>query len=263
MIIDKQVASRMEACIKQSHIETGRLYPQGRYLEVAGGAACFCGFDSYLSQVVGWGFATKSKHFKKELQDIEQFYLNCGHQRVDIELCPYVQVDLPLFLSEKGYVISELNHVYVFDLHHENIPAVVDEHFTIEEVAPEQGPAWAKNVALGFGYLEAEDQFTRYFQAKGVKAFAAFQQGKIAAGATIAMHGEVGDLGLMSTLPAFRNQGLQKKLLLIRLAFAKNQGLSLATATAVPGSISDKNIQTVGFQIAYTRIKLTKMVPGL
>lgn len=258
MIIDKQVASKMEACIKQSHIETARLYPLGCYLEVAGGAACFCDLDSYLSQVVGWGFATKPKHFKKELQDIEQFYLNCGHQRVDIELCPYVQVDLPMFLSEKGYVISELNHVYAFDLKQQDIPGEVEEDFIIEEVGPEQGPTWAKNVALGLGYSEAEDQFRRYFQAKGVQAFAAFQQGKMAAGATIAMHDEVGDLGLMSTLPAFRNQGLQKKLLLIRLAFAKSQGLSLATATAVPGSISDKNIQKVGFQIAYTRIKLTK-----
>jgi hypothetical protein len=88
MYITKELAERMEACIKQSHIEVTKQYTQGRILEVNGGAACFSGFDSFLSQVVGWGFATKPKKFKAEIEIIEQFYKSLGHSRIDIELCP-------------------------------------------------------------------------------------------------------------------------------------------------------------------------------
>ena len=71
------------------------------------------------------------------------------------------------------------------------------------------------------------------------------------------MHGCVADLGVTSTLPAYRNLGLQKLLLKERLQFAQNNGISLATVTTEPGSISALNVQKIGFHCAYTRIKLT------
>ncbi len=80
---------------------------------------------------------------------------------------------------------------------------------------------------------------------------------KIVAGATVALHGEVCDLGVTSTIPAYRGKGLQKQLLLTRLNFAKKNGLVLATVTTEPGTISDLNIQKSGFRCAYTRIKMT------
>ena len=71
------------------------------------------------------------------------------------------------------------------------------------------------------------------------------------------MHGDFCDLGVTSTLPAYRGKGLQKQLVKIRLSAAKRQGLSWATVTTEPGSVSDINVQKVGFHCAYTRIKMT------
>lgn len=257
MFITKEVAARMEACIKQSHIEVTRQYPAGKLLEINGGAACFSGFDSFLSQVVGWGFTTKTRQFQTEIETIEQFYQSLKHRRVDIELCPFAGNDLAVFLSQRGYRVSELNNVSAFDLKKSSFEDAHDHEFNIRAVKPSELNLWAERVAAGFGYPDAEEQFYNYAQATGVKAFAAFELDRIVAGATIAMHGDVCDLGVTSTIPAYRQRGLQKKLLEARLNFARENNLEIATVTTEPGTISDLNIQKAGFHCAYTRIKMT------
>ena len=257
MYFTRDMARQMEACIKQSHIEVTKQYAEGKIIEINGGAACFSGFDSFLSQVVGWGFATKTKQFKAEIEVIEQFYRSLEHPRVDIELCPFTGNELAVFLSQRGYGISELNNVSAFDLKNSQIEVLGGDEFVIREVKEHELEEWANRVALGFGYPEAQGQFTQYARAKGVSAFAVYEQDKIIAGATVAMHGDVCDLGVTSTMPAYRGRGLQKKLLFTRMQFAKKHGLVLATVTTEPGSISDLNIQKAGFRCAYTRIKLT------
>ncbi|BCA96159.1 GNAT family acetyltransferase [Legionella antarctica] len=257
MYITKDLAARMEACIKQSHIEVTKQYPQGRILEIKGGAACFSGLDSFLSQVVGWGFVTKPKQFKAEIELIEQFYQSLEHERIDIELCPFVGNNLAVFLSQRGYGITELNNVSALELKSHKIKGDFDEKFIIKEVQQAELEEWAKRVAAGFGYPEAQEQFSHYARAKGIAAFAAFDQDKIVAGATLAIHNDVCDLGVTSTLPAYRGRGLQKKLLCTRLDFAKQHDLALATVTTEPGTISDLNIQKSGFHCAYTRVKMT------
>lgn len=65
--ITKDLATQMESCIKQTHIEVTQQYPQGKILEINGGAACFSGFDSYLSQVVGWDLIRNLSIFSLKL----------------------------------------------------------------------------------------------------------------------------------------------------------------------------------------------------
>lgn len=257
MFITKDLTARMEACIKQTHIEVTRLYSQGKILDINGGAACFSGFDSFLSQVVGWGFNSSPKLFKAEIETIEGFYKSLNHSRVDIELCPFVGNQLAAYLGKRGYVATELNTVSVFDLKLQHIKHHSSHSYLIREVYDSELDDWSRRVAMGFGYPEAQEQFLRYARATGVTAFAAFDEGNIIAGATVAMHGDVCDLGVTSTLPAYRGKGLQKDLLMTRLNYARQHGLFLATVTTEPGTISDLNIQKSGFRSAYTRIKLT------
>ncbi|HAT7071918.1 TPA: GNAT family N-acetyltransferase [Legionella pneumophila] len=258
MYITKELAVRMEGCIKQSHIEVTKRYSQGKILEINGGAACFSGFESFLSQVVGWGFKTEPNQYKAEIEAIENFYKSLGHNRVDIELCPFVGNHLINFLSQRGYYITELNNVSVLDLKSYHLVAhSKDDGFIIREVKQSELEEWAKRVAIGFGFLEAQEQFYQYASAKGVLAFAAYDHGNLVAGATIAIHGDACDLGVTSTLPLYRGKGLQKKLLFARLNLAKQYGLEFATVTTQPGTVSDLNVQKAGFRCAYTRIKLT------
>jgi GNAT superfamily N-acetyltransferase len=255
--INKRLAAQMEACIMQTHIEVTKQYPEGRILNINGGVACFSGFDSYLSQVVGWGFTTKLKQLHSEIERIENFYRALHHPRVDIELCPFVGNELTVFLSQRGYSISELNNVSALDLKAYESVDCTQDLFIINEIQSNQKREWAKKVALGFGAVEAEEQFFLYAQSQGVKVFAVYDGPEIVAGATVAMHGDFCDLGVTSTLPEYRGKGLQKKLLHTRLNAAKQYGLSWATVTTEPGTVSDLNVQKIGFHCAYTRIKLS------
>lgn len=261
MLVTKTLAEAIESCIKQTHIEVTRQYPCEQIMEINGGAACFSGFQSFLSQVVGWGFLTNPKQIKAEIRTIEHFYKSLHHPRVDIELCPYVGNEIAIVLSERGYKISELNNVSVLDLTTYSILNIAEEPFVIKEIAASEFGIWAKKVALGFGYPEAENQFNYYAKAKGIKVFAAYFEGKIVAGATIALHGEVCDLGVTSTLPEFRGRGLQRQLLIARLNNAKQSGVKIAAVTTEPGTVSDRNIQKMGFHCAYTRVKMTLQQP--
>ncbi len=255
--ITKELAWQMEGCIKQTHMEVTRRYPKGKIIEINGGAACFSECDAYLSQVIGWGFSTQPHQFLTEIELIEDFYQTQGNSRVDIELCPFVGNELAVFLGQRGYLVTELNNVSALNLESYNPIDCSIAPFELREIEGAALEEWSKQIALGFGYLEAQDQFFRYAQATGVKAFAVYDGSQIVAGALVSMHGAFCDLGVTSTLPAYRGQGLQKKLLHHRLTAAKNRGLSWALVTTEPGTISDANVQKIGFQCVYTRIKMT------
>lgn len=257
MYVTKALAAKMEACIKQTHIQVTQQYAQGKVLEISGGAACFSGVDSFFSQLIGWGFQTEVKDFKRDIYEIEEFYNLLNHTRIDIELCPFVGNHLINSLSQRGYRVTEVNNVSALDLNDYQMVDYFDDQLQIREVDSSEYGEWAKRIAIGFGYPEAQDQFYHYVSAKNVAAFAVFDQGQIVAGATIAMHGEACDLGVTSTLPIYRGKGLQKKLLHARLSLAKQFGLTLATVATEPGTVSDLNIQKSGFHCAYTRIKMT------
>ncbi|MFI4919414.1 MAG: GNAT family N-acetyltransferase [Legionellales bacterium] len=260
MYLTKELAAQLERCLMQSHIEVTKQYSHGAMLEVGGGVACFSGFDSYLSQVVGWGFDTKQRHFLTEIKAIEYFYKELNHTRIDIELCPFVGNQLAVFLSQRGYGVSELSNISALDLINYKQIDFLTHDFTIKEMQSNELELWAKTVAVGFGYPEAQEQFFHYASATGITAFGAYDRGVLVAGATVAMHGGVCDLGVASTLHAFRGKGVHKMLLMARLNFAKQQGLELASVTTAPGTVSDLNIQKMGFRCAYTRIKFTSEI---
>lgn len=261
MYLTKESAAMMEYCIKQTHIEVTKEYANGAILDISGGAACFSGFESYLSQVVGWGFNTAPKNYLAEIQKIEGFYSTLNHSRIDIELCPYVGNDLAVFLSHRGYQVTELNNVSFLDLQTTTLQDCSLKGFKIKKIDSNDLDAWAHQVAEGFGYPEAKRQFKSYARAQGTSAFGVYDKDLLVAGGAIAMHGTVCDLGVTSTLPSHQGQGLQKKLINARLHYAKLNGMTLATVTTEPGSISDLNVQKIGFGCAYTRVKMTLMIP--
>lgn len=242
----------------QTHIEVTKRYEQGKMMEINGGTACFSGFDSYLSQVVGWGFKTPLNHYQADILKIEQFYQALQHTRVDIEFCPFVGQELAEFLSQRGYMVSELNNVSALNLA-DYKPVPVSDELLIKQLSPAELDDWAFKMAEGFDYPPAIEQFSHFARAKNIMVFGVYSQNELVAGATMAMHGPCCDLGVTSTLPRYRGQGLQKKLLWTRLNVAKASGLTIATVTTEAGTISDLNIQKVGFHCAYTRIKFTKL----
>lgn len=262
MIVNKQFSQDIEGCIKQTHINVYQHYHElghvSNVLNVGSGVACFLGNESFLSQVIAWGFNADINIICEQLQLIEDFYMKNNFFNVNIELSPLCGSNIAELLSKKGYKITEFNNISYMKL---------DNYYTNDEaknifiVEKKNLAIWAERIAIGFGHPAAASQFNMYANSKDVIPFCYLIDDEIAAGGTIAIHGKICDLGVTSTMPQYRGKGLQKSLLQARLAYAKTQGVKTALVTTEPGSISDINVQKTGFKTAYTRIKFSKQLP--
>jgi GNAT superfamily N-acetyltransferase len=92
----------------------------------------------------------------------------------------------------------------------------------------------------------------------GSECYLARVDGKVAGGATLSVRSGVAGLFGASTLPAFRNRGVQTALLHARLARAAANGCDVAVSLARPGSVSQRNIVRQDFRVLYTRVKFEK-----
>ena len=79
-----------------------------------------------------------------------------------------------------------------------------------------------------------------------------------AGGGMMSIHNGVASLGGAGTLPEFRNRGVQRALILARVAFAAESGCDLAMVATQPGSGSQRNVERQGFRVVYTRMKFVR-----
>ena len=92
----------------------------------------------------------------------------------------------------------------------------------------------------------------------GAFFFLAEVDGVPAGGGMMSIHQGVASLGGTGTLREFRNRGVQRALLLARLAVAVENGCDLAMVATQPGSGSQRNVERQGFRVVYTRTKFLK-----
>lgn len=264
MIIDKSFSQKIESCIKQSHLnvvnEAKSRGAKVDSLTIGSGAACFLGSQSFLSQVIAWGFAEGALEFEAELKKMEDFYQGCQFSEVNIELSPLCGPDVVSLLAEEGCCVTEVNNISVLDLQNYTQPPLANE---VVQTPVSDLSEWARVIAEGFSLPKENEQFELYAASSDIIAFHCLGDGVMAAGGTVAIHGDICDLGVTSTLPASRGKGMQKALLHARLGYAKGRGVRYACVTTEPGSVSDINIQKIGFQIAYTRLKFSKRLGDL
>jgi hypothetical protein len=107
------------------------------------------------------------------------------------------------------------------------------------------------DVALRRRLVEAE--FSR-----GWRCYVARLEGvAVAYGALYVAADGVGVCAAAATLPAARGRGCQTALLRRRIADAARAGCELVVVQASPGSGSQRNLQRIGLELAYTRVTWT------
>jgi len=84
----------------------------------------------------------------------------------------------------------------------------------------------------------------------------AFVDGEPAGTGELHIADGVGWLSADTTLPAFRQRGVQASLQCVRLQMARDVGCELAVTESVPGSPSQRNMERNGFAVVYTRVEL-------
>jgi GNAT superfamily N-acetyltransferase len=257
-----QLLERTEARANADFVETRRrLDPDcgSEWTDIDGTYAMYDGAESPLTQTFGLGMFVDAD--EAILDRIEAFFSN-RNAPVMHEVSPIAEPGHLSLLGGRGYRPVELSTVLFRELDHDDpIPSPDGRIITTRIVSKDEADAWAETSANGWSSVGAElAAFVLEFgrvaaQCRGSFPYLAEIDGQPAGTGSLLIYDDICIAAGASTVPEFRNRGVQNALLADRLNFAADLGCRFAMMAAAPGSQSQKNAQRNGFHIAYTRTK--------
>jgi GNAT superfamily N-acetyltransferase len=181
-------------------------------------------------------------------------------------------------LGQRGWQAGDFEHLLVLDFGDPRRTAAfadlaVDADaadgvgaIEVRVCSQEERSAWAEAAARGFSDGEAPEQGHQEFSAvmaarQEAVLVLAWVDGVPAGTGTLVVDGGVGWLSGDSTLREYRRRGIQQAIQRFRLQLAREAGCELAVTEAVPGGASQRNMERVGFRIAYTHVEFIKEAP--
>jgi GNAT superfamily N-acetyltransferase len=270
LILDLALARRIELAEAHAAVDCAealeRMRPDGvgAVERIAGGFAIYCGAGSPVTQAVGLGLDGAVS--EEEFDRLEEFYLS-RNEAVRVETCPLADASLIRHFGERGYRVTEFSNVMALPLRGVSSPEVDGPSsaagLTMERIGKEQIELWTLTVSQGFSEnfpvtQEILEVMKMFALGANVECYLARVDGAVAGGATLALRQGVAGLFGASTLPAFRNRGVQTALLNERLRRAMTENCDLAMCIAQPGSSSQRNVVRQGFSVLYTRVKFER-----
>ncbi len=231
------------------------------YIEVGSGVALWLGHGSPVNLAVGLGMAGPVE--EAELERVEAFYRDHGAKAVT-SMCPLAHPSLLEGLGRRGWQASDFEHVLVLELGERLSgseappPAGAD----IGVCAPDERELWGRLAAQGLSSGESparrHEEFGAIMAAREDAVLSlAWVEGAPAGTGALTISGGVGWLSGDSTLPEYRRRGLQQAVQRHRLRLAREAGCELAVTETAPGSVSQRNMERVGFRVAYTHVEFT------
>jgi hypothetical protein len=270
LILDLALARRIELAEAQAAVDCAEALERmqtggvGAIERIAGGFAIYCGAGSPVTQAVGLGLDGAVS--EEEFDRLEEFYRS-RNEAVRVETCPLVDASLIRHFGERAYRVTEFSNVMALPLCGVSSPVVEGPSppagLTMERIGKEQIDLWTLTVSQGFSEnfpvtQEILDVMKMFALGASVECYLAWVDGAVAGGATLALRAGVAGLFGASTLPAFRNRGVQTALLRERLRRAMTENCDLAVCIAQPGSSSERNVVRQGFSVLYTRVKFER-----
>ena len=266
MIIDRQLAQRLEATDALHTAQYGHqraaLYDAVTAVETFGdGLAVYGGTIMPTNRVVGLGLTQPVQ--AEDLDAIENFYRT--HQvQIMIDFCPLADESLLTLLRNRRYYPHKAYTMMVCPITPEIIAPLNSE---IETHVAEDEQLWNLTVSQGFS---GQDQIARdninmmysriaYHHAAGANFIAYIDNEPVGAGASyINRTAQMVELFSGSTRVQFRRRGVQEALVRARLANAHQVGCDMAMVMTAPDTPSERNLQRLGFQVAYTKVIFTR-----
>jgi hypothetical protein len=260
---NQDLARRLEEADARNGVECAEahqmLNPElgATVLEVGGGFALFVGPESPLTHAVGLGM--RGEIHSGDIDRLEHFYRARGAV-AGVELCPLACASLVEALGNRGYRVTEFNNVLVRPLPG---TALAPAEAPVRQASADEAAVWACTV--GRGFLEKDDLSpdeidvgAAIWHMPGSRCYLASAAGRPVAAASMSVRGSLATLFADSTLLGSRGAGLQGALIRERLRVAAEEGCDLATASTLPGSVSQRNYERHGFQVAYTKAILVR-----
>ncbi len=227
-------------------------------VDAAGGFAVYAGVGSPLTQAVGLGMDGAVR--EADLDRVEAFFRARG-VLTEIEVCPLADCSLHEMLGARGYRVSGFNNVLVRRLDPRRSFSPPTDGIEIGRATTDETGLWARTVAQGLFAPEGPPPamlgvFETMCHLPGAVPFLARVNGRIAGGGLVAIDQGLARLSGTSTLPDFRGRGVHRALVHARLGLATAERCDLAAVGAVPGSVSQRNVERRGFRVAYTRARM-------
>lgn len=265
--VDKPFARRLEACEEMPQVLYARVFQQTRpeigaaEQEICGGHMVFAGLGSPIGRATGVGL--NQPLTSHDLDQIEQFYREHGAPS-QVDLTPLHDPQVFEMFKDRGYAIAELNNVLYRRLEDLYGPSLPSTNFEIRQSPAEEADLTGSIVEAAFFPDGAPEAFrgliAPLYQMESALAFVATVNGTPVAcgtGIVISEH-RVFALCGAGTLSAYRGRGLQTALLQARMSAALNAGCEYAVVVTQGGSSSQRNVERLGFRVAYSKVTVIR-----
>jgi GNAT superfamily N-acetyltransferase len=257
---------RVEAELVAKASAAARTRPGGRagfVRRIAGGIASYAEAGSPFNKVAGLGFAGVPA--ADELAEVEKAFHELGAP-VGVELPNLADPAVGALLTGRGYRLAAYENVLGAALDGLVVPepppgvevrlrrdderdATLDLLMAAIDEPDTQGTA----VEEDFPRDVLRNAINDMEQAADTRRYLALIDGVPVGTGAIRMSDGVAHFAGAATLPAYRRRGVQTALIAARLAGALEAGCAIATVTTGPGTRSQQNLQSRGFDLLYTR----------
>jgi GNAT superfamily N-acetyltransferase len=265
--VDQAFARRLESCEERPQVMYARVFQKTRpevgaaEEEICGGHMVFAGQGSPIGRATGIGFDRAIT--TEDLDRIEAFYRE-RKAPAQVDLTPMHAPEIFEMFKQRGYAIAELNNVLYRRLDAAEKLALVPPGFEIRRSSREEADVTGAIVESAFFPEGAPEGFRGLigplYQMENALAFVATAEGRPVAcgtGIVIAEH-SVFALSGAGTLADYRGRGLQTALLQARMEAAVKSGCEYAVVVTQGGTTSERNVERLGFRVAYSKVTVIK-----
>ena len=234
---------------------------------IAGGFMFRADPGSWMNSAIGLGF--DGQVADDAVEQLIAFHTERGVEP-RIEHSPYADFTLTQALERAGFRLRNFETIFYRELTpHTPIttPHKPPHGLTMEIVDPGDAALvreYAITAVSGFfppdfavpaSYLESIERAVRHPRVLGIVARL---DGRIIGAGAMEIVGELSALFGLSVVEAYRRRGVQQAMIAHRLQLARARGARIATIGARPAIATERNVRRMGFQVAYTKVALTR-----
>ena len=269
LYVDKDLAFQLESDVVESYRQLIAAWNSSYFetkikgLEIDNTVSIYGDLDFPINEtVVGLGMVSAVD--ETLLNDIENFYRINNSSSFVIRACSLSDPSLIELTQKRGYVLDRFSYRWFLDLEKWHSPFFeLDKKVEIVDDTGEND--WARTVASGFENVDdVSEEYNLDFQKacfcmKSSIPVCAYDKNIISAGGMLVLHNRIVSLFSTSTKPSFRKKGYQTALIDWILRYAQQNGATIATIETEPGSASQRNVERLGFRLAYVVADLIKV----
>lgn len=229
---------------------------QAAFAQIGDGCCVFAGEGSPLNKATGVGMHDPVS--AADFARIEEFF-RTRNTISHIDFSAYAHPSFLASINERGYVVDSFTATFVLSPA-QWLPTNIPDGIVVREPRSDEAEVWMET--LNRGFMESHpippvfaDIALVDFYHPATRCFIAEIDGVPVGAGCLAMIGTTATLFATSTLPSFRQRGVQTALLHHRLRSAREAGCELARVIARPGSNSQRNIERFGFRMIDIRTR--------